>query len=165
MRPHFRTALVASAIFAVAGTAFAQSRGVAKVGPAKPAPFWVHDDGTVEVNDAMGRSVFRSIEQYLASDVFQRNGKRCGLPAIDDRIAGPPLDDEPGGVAGAGTPSDCSCNATDPDPVYDADSGLTYVIPVVFHVIRNSAGTQGNISEACIPVSYTHLTLPTSYAV
>jgi hypothetical protein len=150
MRPHFRTALVASAIFAVAGTAFAQSRGVARVGPAKPAPFWVHDDGTVEVNDATGRSVFRSIEQYLASDVFQRNGKRCGLPAIDDRIAGPPLDDEPGGVAGAGTPSDCSCNATDPDPVYDADSGLTYVIPVVFHVIRNSAGTQGNISEACI---------------
>ena len=87
MRPYFRTALVASAIFAVAGTAFAQSRGVARVGPAKPTPFWVHDDGTVEVNDATGRSVFRSIEQYLASDVFQRNGRRCGLPAIDDRIS------------------------------------------------------------------------------
>ncbi|MHC4794845.1 MAG: M43 family zinc metalloprotease [Planctomycetota bacterium] len=150
MRPHLHLALVASATFAVAGTAFAQSRGVTRVGPAEPAAFWVHDDGTVEVNDAMGRAVFRDIEAYLASDAFVRNGKRCGLPAIDDRIAGPPLDDEPGGVAGAGTPSDCSCNGTDPDPVYDSVSGLTYVIPVVFHVIRNSAGTQGNISEACI---------------
>ncbi|MCP4837129.1 MAG: hypothetical protein GY895_20460, partial [Phycisphaera sp.] len=57
MRPHSRFALVAAATLAVAGTALAQSRGNTKVGPAKPMPFWVHDDGTVVVNDATGRSV------------------------------------------------------------------------------------------------------------
>ena len=150
MRPHPRLALVAAATLAVSATAVAQSRGSGKPGPARPAPFWVHDDGSVEVNDPLGRFVFADIEAYLASDVFVRNGRRCGLPDIGDRIVGPPVDDVPGGVAGAGTPSDCSCNGTDPDPVYDASSGLTYVIPVVFHVIRNSSGTQGNISEACI---------------
>ena len=150
MRPHPRLALVAAATLAVSATAVAQSRGSGKPGPARPAPFWVHDDGSVEVNDRLGRFVFADIEAYLASDVFVRNGRRCGLPDIGDRIVGPPVDDVPGGVAGAGTPSDCSCNGTDPDPVYDASSGLTYVIPVVFHVIRNSSGTQGNISEACI---------------
>ena len=82
MRPHLHLALVASATFAVAGTVFAQSRGVTRVGPAESAAFWVHDDGTVEVNDAMGRAVFRDIEAYLASDAFVRNGKRCGLPAM-----------------------------------------------------------------------------------
>ncbi|RPG17296.1 MAG: hypothetical protein CBB69_007345 [Phycisphaera sp. TMED9] len=128
----------------------AQSRNSIRSGPSPAPAFWVHDDGTVEVNNADGRTRFRSIEEYLGSDLFESVGGRCGLPPQDERIVGPIDDLDFGGVAGGGSASDCSCNQTNPTGVYDAQGGITYQIPVVFHVIRNSAGTQGNISEACI---------------
>lgn len=115
-------------------------------GPPAPKPFWVHDDGTIEINDADGRLVFESWDEYLSSDWFVANGKRCGLPPEAERPAGDfPLD----GIAG-GSSNDCSCSRTNPSSIYDADNGPLYRIPVVFHVIQNSAGTQGFIPESCI---------------
>ena len=144
-------ALSASIVsLSISAMATAQSRNSPRSGPSSPPAFWVHDDGTVEVNNTDGQTKFQNIEAYLESELFEVVGGRCGLPPEDERISGPPLDDEPGGVAGGGSSSDCSCNQTNPSAIYDAQGDITYQIPVVFHVIRNSAGTQGNISEACI---------------
>lgn len=147
MRSFF--ALSASIVsLSLSSMAVAQSRNAPRSGPSTTPAFWVHDDGRVEVNNADGRTMFRNINAYLESELFEMAGGRCGLPPEDERISGP-IDDL-GGVAGGGSSSDCSCNQTNPSAIYDAQGDITYQIPVVFHVIRNSAGTQGNISEACI---------------
>ena len=120
----------------------------AQVGPAAPPAFWVHDDGRVEVNDANGQMIFDEMGDYLASDWFIDNGRRCGLPPEAARPSGE--DDFPAdGVAG-GSANDCTCNRTNPSGIYDSDGGVLYRIPVVVHVIQNSAGSQGYISPTCV---------------
>jgi len=81
---------------------------------------------------------FTSWHEYAASDVFRRKGLRCGT--VPSRIDVLNRD---------GTPADCTFSLTNPDPVY-APSVAKYRIPVVVHVIRNSTGTQGDISEAMV---------------
>lgn len=150
MRP---THLLTAGLFALAigSAALAQGRPSAArfEGPTKAPAFWIHDDGTVEANGADGRIVFEDIQSYVASDWFIANGRRCGLPAEIDRPAGEPIDPNQGGVAG-GSSNDCSCSRTNPLSIYDAANGPVYRIPVVVHVIQNSSGTQGFISESCV---------------
>ncbi len=146
---HSSTILTGLATAALASAAFAQRVPAPKAeiaGPPAPAPFWVHDDGTIEINEADGRMIFESWDQYIASDWFRDHGRRCGLPPEEFRPVGEEL---PGGVAG-GSSNDCSCSRTNPSAIYDADNGPLYRIPVVWHVLQNSAGTQGYISPACI---------------
>ena len=118
-------------------------------GPQQAPAFWIHDDGTVEVNDRSGQLFFASIDDYVGSDWFRDNGRRCGLPPVDERPIGEPIDPFEGGVAG-GSSNDCSCSRTNPSAIYEPVNGPVYRIPVVVHVIQNSAGTQGFISEACV---------------
>ena len=136
---------------AVTAVAFAQSRpAAAKLeGPTKGPAFWIHDDGTVVVNGPDGRFVFSDIDEYVGSDWFFANGKRCGLPPENERLMGEPIDPNQDGVAG-GSSSDCSCSRTSPSATYDPANGNIYRIPVVVHVIQNSSGTQGFISENCV---------------
>ena len=44
--------------------------------------------------------------------------------------------------------------------LYQGSKGVVYTIPVVFHVVHNNGDEK--IDRDQIPVSYTHLTLPTS---
>ncbi len=146
----FSTALLTGlATATLASAAFAQRVPTSKVdiaGPPAPKHFWVHDDGTIEVNAPEGQMIFHSWEAYVGSDWFRDNGQRCGLPPEELR---PSWGEEPGGVAG-GSPSDCTCSRTTPSTIYLADDGPLYRIPVVVHVIQNSSGSQGFLSEACI---------------
>ena len=150
MRP-FLTLSVGLLALTVTVPAMAQ-RGLSRaseMGPAQAPAFWIHDDGSVEVNDATGRLIFDDIDAYVASDWFRDNGRRCGLPPEGERVVGEPLDPNEGGVAG-GSANDCTCNRTNPSGVYEPDGGVVYRIPVVVHVIQNSSGSQGFISESCV---------------
>ncbi len=81
---------------------------------------------------------FATWQDYTSSDMFRERGLRCGTVA------------NPGGADPlGGDPGDCTYTVTNPDPIYHPQVAK-YVIPVVVHVIRNSAGTQGDISEAMV---------------
>lgn len=93
-------------------------------------------DGSVIVD---GNS-FASWGHYFNSQYFRERGGRCGTP---DRQSRELLF----GADGA-APSDCSSSNTNPS--VDYAPGLVYVVPVVVHVITNTAGTQGDISDAMV---------------
>jgi hypothetical protein len=95
---------------------------------------WVLDDGSIEWR---GRR-FDSFAAYFAAR--DPGDFRCGA------LPGDPAELPAGGVAGAGFPSDCDASGTDPTIEYDPD-GTTYCIRVVFHVLRNDAGTVGDVSN------------------
>lgn len=137
------------AIAGLAAPAAGQKRAAAFQGPAPAPAFWAHDDGTIEVNGADGRQRFAGWDDYLASDYFIENGRRCGLPPETERLMGQPMDGPLDGVAG-GSANDCTCSRTNFTSIYDSSVGPTYRIPVVVHVIQNSSGSQGFISEACV---------------
>ncbi len=82
---------------------------------------------------------FSSWAEYTGSNQFFQKGLRCGtepsrVNAFINRV---------GGV------QDCTFSVTNPDPAY-APSVIKYSIPVVVHVIRQSNGTTGHISEALV---------------
>ncbi len=95
---------------------------------------WVLDDGSIEWR---GRR-FDSFAAYFAAR--DPGDIRCGF------ALGPAADAPMGGVAGAGSAGDCDSGETDPLAIYDPD-GTTFCIPVVFHVLRNDAGTIGDVSN------------------
>lgn len=96
-------------------------------------------DGSVRSGDM----VFETWDDYFASDHFRDIGARCGTPFQEEVLE---LD---------GNPSDCLYGSTNPLPSYDPV--LTYYIPVVVHVLLNSAGTQGQVSDALIASQITVL--------
>ena len=98
-------ASIGAAIVGLSDPAAAQKvRRSIQEGP-QPAPaFWAHDDGTIEVNGAEGRLTFSGWDEYLSSDYFSRNGRKCGLPPAGQRLVGEPLDLPFDGVAG-GSPA------------------------------------------------------------
>ncbi len=99
---------------------------------------WQHADGTIEVDNR----TYQSWQHYHRNELF-RDGvfNKCGTPTIEVNPQGGGQ-----GFLGGG-PSDCSISSTNPSEIYDP-SVVTYRIPVVVHVIRNSSGTQGDISIA-----------------
>lgn len=142
-------ASVGAVAVGLAGPAAAQKFSRSIQGPQKAPAFWAHDDGTIEVNGPQGRLLFNDWDEYLTSDFFFENGRQCGLPPEEERLVGQPLDVPFDGVAG-GSAADCTCNRTNFNQIYDSTNGGTYRIPVVVHVIQNSSGSQGFISEACV---------------
>ena len=99
------------------------------------------EDGSILAYDIEGTYLFADWDEYLASPFFLRNGKRCGIDALNM----PPT------VAFLGSQSDCTSTVTVPDPGYDPSgaSANVYDIPVVFHVLYSNNGT-GNIPDARI---------------
>ncbi len=86
----------------------------------------------IEVNG----QVYDSWSEYFRSDQFRTLGGRCGTPTAVQ--ADKTFTD----------PSDCTLNLTNPLPIYDP--GADYPIQVVVHVIMNSSGSQGAISDAMV---------------
>lgn len=93
-----------------------------------------YDNGVIMGMDATGVYAFRSWNEYLGSDFFLRNNKRCGT--VEDLFLG------------AGSPSDCSNSFTNPAPEYDP-SVARYRIPVVFHVLQHPNGS-GFVPDSAI---------------
>ena len=121
------TLLLIGTVLATAGSAVAQS-------PEKP---WQHSDGTIEFK---GRT-FENWRQFHRSDLFDRSDK-CLTP---DPVVVP---DEPDPMGFRGiSPSDCTLGSTSINPAYDPDVAV-YRIPCVVHVITDSSGNQGNLSDA-----------------
>jgi uncharacterized protein (TIGR03382 family) len=89
-------------------------------------------DGSVRFGD----QVFPTRQAWHHSDEFQSSGARCGSrqPTLIDNII-------------AASAADCGLNSTTINNEYN--DGRTFVIPVVFHVIKRTDGT-GNISEALL---------------
>lgn len=82
---------------------------------------------------------FESWQEYINSDHFRQAGGRCATPSRAER-------QEIWGWIEGGDPSDCSSNETNPLPAYDPSTRL-FEIPVVVHIIMDSACSQGQISD------------------
>lgn len=95
-------------------------------------------DGSV----VSGNMTFDTWDDYFASDHFREIGARCGTPFTEEAME-------------EDSPADCSNGSTNPLPIYDPV--LTYFVPVVVHVIMNSAGTVGNLSDALVESQMTVL--------
>jgi hypothetical protein len=103
-------------------------------------PNTVHqsEDGLIHAADTFGVRTFTSWTEYVHSDWFQRNNKRC-----------------PGALTGEGgelafaSISDCTSSNTNIDVTYDPQGGELYRIPVVVHIIQSPQG-QGQISDALV---------------
>lgn len=96
------------------------------------------DRGATEPVIVVDGVEFATWHDYTHSALFREQGLRClTLPQnVNNPLQG----------GGAG---DCSFSTTNPDPVYDP-SVVRYRIPVVVHVIRNTSGSQGNISISMV---------------
>lgn len=116
----------------------APSRGSKPVMTERP---WQNNDGTVTF---MGQT-FSGWGEFR--DKVDPMYWRCATPSTDDGAEGGGIEGE-GGVAAS--TADCANNLTNPLAEYDPANGNTICINVVVHVIRNSAGTLGNLSAARI---------------
>lgn len=114
------------------GIVLATSAAIAS--PAMPREVEYRTDGSVRV----GSQVFPTREAYHRSELFQASGARCGTAPRD-----PALLDAMQLVA----PSDCTLSSTKINQDYN--DSRTFVIPVVFHVIKKTDGT-GDISPALL---------------
>lgn len=94
-------------------------------------------DGSIVTADARGTYYFANWSAYVQSPFFQEHGLRCG----SDRLPHPLT---------RGLPSDCNSSNTSIEAQYDPQGGVTYVIPVVFHILRRSNGTTGEVSDTRI---------------
>jgi hypothetical protein len=107
--------------------------------PSRPSADFVFEeraDGSIVAADARGTYLFAGWSAYVQSPFFQEHGIHCGT----DRLAHP---------LALGSTSDCNSSNTTPAPEYHPGTGLDYLVPVVFHVIRRTDGT-GEISDALL---------------
>jgi hypothetical protein len=129
--------VAALAALALAPASFAQESEPSLLRPlATDFYFHENEDGSIVAADARGTYYFADWQVYLDSPFFQEHGMRCGT----DRIA-LPLSLMP--------TSDCSSSNTNPAAQYDPATGADYLIPVVFHVLRRTNGTN-DVSDARI---------------
>ena len=98
--------------------------------------FRIASDGRVQ----MAGETFVDMKAYVSSQTFRDVGGRCGFDAAQGRLAA-----RPGFKAQAKSSSDCTLAMTQIQNEY-WPSGVTYTIPVWFHVISKTNGT-GNISD------------------
>ncbi|MBI5865006.1 MAG: thrombospondin type 3 repeat-containing protein [Planctomycetes bacterium] len=82
---------------------------------------------------------YPTVADFFASDAWRSNPIYCGTP---DWPVGDGSDDER-------NRNDCSASRTNPLDIYDP-SVAEYRIPVVFHIIRASNGTTGNLTDTRI---------------
>lgn len=130
-------ALQGDGVGAVRGDAELAAKGGRRGRPAStPARtesrFWQHNDGTITFEGLR----FTSWADYLST--VEPTQWRCATPSlIDGEDVGRPE----GGVASDS--SDCSAGLTNPSLEYAPNA--KYCIQVVVHVLRNSAGTLGDV--------------------
>lgn len=104
--------------------------------PIMSARPWQNNDGTV----VWQNQTYRDWAEFRAK--VDPKFWRCGSSFPEDAA------DAAGGDGGvAASTADCANNLTNPLPEYDPSAG-DICIPVVVHVIRNTAGTLGNLSTA-----------------
>ena len=98
---------------------------------------WQNNDGTVSFRG----QTYRDWNEFRAKvdPMFWR----CGVPSTDAAAGGEGGIEGEGGVAASS--ADCANNLTNPLAEYDPANGTTFCINVVVHVLRNSAGTLGNV--------------------
>jgi hypothetical protein len=99
--------------------------------------FEEHEDGSILTADARGTYVFPNLGSYARSAFFEQHGVRCGF----DRLAHP---------LSFSVVNDCNSSNTNPAAQYAPATGPDFVIPVVFHIIRRTSGTTGQVSDALI---------------
>lgn len=100
------------------------------------APTALADDRTDDPVEVNGR-LYGSWSEYFLSDQFRAMNGRCATPAPEADLEKMMSD-----------PSDCALYSTDPLPEYDP--GAYYPIDIVVHIIMNSSGSQGQISDALV---------------
>lgn len=88
---------------------------------------------------------FADMPSYFSSDYFRTEGRRCGF---DDAQIARQRSGELTKPDSLRSPGDCTAALTRIMQVY-SPTDITYIIPVWFHVIYDSAGT-GNISDEAI---------------
>jgi hypothetical protein len=106
------------------------------------------DDGPIVVDGI----TFDTVLEYIQSDYFKENGKRCGT-IVDPTEGGQPML--------PGTPADCG-NATNPSDDYDAS--FIIEIPVVVHNITTTSNlgylTDANIISQIVVLNEDFRALP-----
>ncbi len=107
--------------------------------PAVPTAAVAEDASRTDAVEVDGLR-FDSWSSHLGSDYFRVSGLRCGTP---DRVTRQQLYPFKGG-----DPSDCSSGSTNPTPDYDPT--VLYEIPVVVHILMDTACAQGVISDAMV---------------
>jgi hypothetical protein len=90
--------------------------------------FEEHADGSIVAADARGTHYFAGWQDYVQSPFFQEHGLRCGTDRVPQPLA-------------FGTSSDCNSSNTSIEAQYSPVGGVDYLIPVVFHVLRRTNGT------------------------
>jgi hypothetical protein len=130
------------ALLALVPTLLAQS-SAPRLQPISDFFFEEQEDGSILTADAHGTYRFASWLDYVQSGFFQEHGARCG----SERLAYP---------LALGTGGDCDSDFTSIEAQYAPSTGPDYVIPVVFHIIRNTSGA-GEISDALINTQITVL--------
>lgn len=128
--------LAALGAFAIATTQFGQVTESLLRPQALDFFFEEQADGSILAADARGTYFFASWAVYSQSSFFQEHGLRCG----SERLVHP---------LGLVSTSDCSSSNTNTAAQYDPASGPDYVIPVVFHILRRTNGTN-DVSDARI---------------
>jgi hypothetical protein len=111
--------------------------------PQRGPALWIEEleDGSVMAVDDFAVHHFTDWSDYARSTFFFEHGMRCGTAPAGLDTSGP-------GMAAASA-GDCTSSFNNPDPVYDANGGTLYLIPVVVHVIQAPNG-QGFISDAMV---------------
>ena len=94
---------------------------------------WEYNDGTVEYRGCTFRNWRSYLAWRLASEPFSDH--RCGTPSRDSGLNRYGVEE-----------SDCGIDNNVPLDRFDPSNG-DYVIPVVVHVIRDSTGELGDVSE------------------
>lgn len=99
-------------------------------------PLPVHAADNAQTPITVDGREFGTWDEYVHSDYFKLNGKRCGTPPRPEDTA----DQAPG---------DCSASITNPDSLENYAPGTIWEIPVVVHIIMNTSG-QGVISDELV---------------
>ncbi len=101
--------------------------------------FEMTPDGKVKANF----KEFKNLKEYVNSDFFKKNGKRCKAfrHLIDN---GGSIRDVYSEAASA---SDCTLSSTTINPEYNTGS---YVIPIVFHILIDRNGSTGDLPDSRI---------------
>lgn len=100
------------------------------IATASPGSMRVNANGTVTVDGI----TYSSMKAYYTSADFRQSGRRCGTPMPASQ------------AVELLAPQDCSLSSTTIQPEYEPESGQTFNITVVFHVIESSNG-DGHIAD------------------
>ena len=128
-----RAAGFVGALTLVVGSAHSQRLGFSPDQPFEESYFEELADGSILTADRFGTYYFANLQEYVTSQFFQENGKRCG----SDKLILP---------LGLGTTSDCSNSNTNPAAEYAPGGGAQHTVNVVWHIMMHPDG-RGNVAD------------------